>query len=213
MRVRMTFAKTEHMRYTGNLDVQRTIERILRRANLAVTHSQGFTPRPKIHIASALPLGFTSDCELADIWLEGDLPIEDVRKRFEAASPPGLQLREISVMSEELPNLQGILETAGFEAVFLDPVPDLADRVRELLDSPTLPRERRDKTYDLRPLILDIQLAGEDADGLQKILIHLDARPGATGRPDEVIAAMGMDPFDVRFHRTSLTIGKKEILE
>ncbi len=59
-RLRLTFAKTAAMRYTGHLDLHTTWERTLRRARLPLAYSQGFHPQPKIQLASALPLGFTS---------------------------------------------------------------------------------------------------------------------------------------------------------
>ena len=70
MRIRVTFSKTYHMRYTSHLDVHRTWERTLRRARLPLAYSQGFNPRPKINLAAALPLGFTSDCEIVEFWLD-----------------------------------------------------------------------------------------------------------------------------------------------
>ena len=55
MRARITFAKTEAMRYTGHLDLARALERTLRRAGLPLSYTQGFTPRARLHLACALP--------------------------------------------------------------------------------------------------------------------------------------------------------------
>ena len=66
IRLRIVFAKTEAMRYTSHLDLHRTWERTIRRANLPLAYSQGYNPHPRINLASALPLGFTSDCEVVE---------------------------------------------------------------------------------------------------------------------------------------------------
>ena len=69
LRLRLYFGKTSLMRYTAHLDTQRALERTIRRAKLPLAYSEGFTPHAKMNLAAALPLGFTSIGELADIWL------------------------------------------------------------------------------------------------------------------------------------------------
>jgi radical SAM-linked protein len=77
VRVRIHFHKTEAMRFTGHLDLHKAWERALRRAGsrsaLRLAYSQGFHPQPRIHLACALPLGFTSECEVVDVWLENEI--------------------------------------------------------------------------------------------------------------------------------------------
>ena len=77
------------MRYTSHLDVHRTWERTLRRARLPLAYSQGFNKRPKINLAVALPLGFTSDCELVEFWLDGTPTLSEVESRLREAAPSG----------------------------------------------------------------------------------------------------------------------------
>lgn len=47
-RIRIHYAKTEGLRYTSNLDMQKVWERALRRAGLPLYYSQGFHPQPRI---------------------------------------------------------------------------------------------------------------------------------------------------------------------
>src|SRR3990172_1703464 len=100
MRLRLTFSKTKAMRFTGHLDLFSTLERTMRRANLPLAYSQGFKPRPKITFASALPLGFTSDCELADIWLDSEVPIVEVTRALKVAAPPGVEIHAVEALAE-----------------------------------------------------------------------------------------------------------------
>ncbi len=72
-----------------------------------------------------------------------------------------------------------------------------------MLAQTTLPRTRRDKAYDLRPLIETLQYAGA-ADIGHGLEMRLTAREGATGRPEEVVAALGCDPAEARYHRRRL---------
>ena len=83
MRLRITFHKTAAMRYTGHLDLHKTWERTIRRARLPLAYSQGYHPQPRLNVASALPLGFTSECELLDLWLADEVPIGDAAKALQ----------------------------------------------------------------------------------------------------------------------------------
>jgi radical SAM-linked protein len=204
MRVRITFSKTDAMRFTGHLDLHRTWERTVRRAGLPLAYSQGFAPHPRINLASALPLGFTSDCELVDIWLEHDLPVADIQIALEQAAPPGMRIRGCVQVDDRLPSLQSVMEASDFSITFLDPIHDLEPRYRELMDANDLPRSWRGKPYDLRPLILDAFMLPVDSQSRPRLSIRLSSREAATGRPEEVVAALGVDPSSVRVHRERL---------
>jgi radical SAM-linked protein len=201
MRIRVTFAKTDHMRYTSHLDVHRTWERTLRRARLPLAYSQGFNPRPKINLAAALPLGFTSNCEIMEFWLDGDYPQSEIETRLRGAAPPGIEILSVEEIDPQTPKIPNLVDSAKYQATLLEPIPDLASRVSDLLDAEVLERERRGKTYNLRPLI-----EGLHAQDTQKLALRLAARSGATGRPEEVLLALGIDPVSARVHRTALIL-------
>jgi radical SAM-linked protein len=203
-RLRITFAKTEAMRFTGHLDLHRAWERSIRRAGLPLAYTQGFNPHPRINLASALPLGFTSDCELIDIWLEKPLPLADLQQALERALPPGIKTRQIVEVDLRLPALQTELLAAVFEITFLDPVKGLVEGCAALLQAESLPRQRRGKPYDLRPLVDTLEPAPDDVQGCQRLLARLSAREGAVGRPEEVADALGADPTALRVFRRAL---------
>jgi len=204
MRLRIIFSKTEAMRYTGHLDLYRTWERTLRRANLPLAYSQGFKPHPRLTLASALPLGFTSQAEVMDVWLENNLPIDQVERALLRALPPGLQVEQISQVETQAPGLQARLVAAEYLVTLNQPYSDLDARLEKVLSVASLPRERRGKPYDLRPLILDLQRQTDDPEGCQRILMRLSAREGATGRPEEVLLCANIDPLAACIHRTGL---------
>lgn len=204
MRLRITFSKNELMRFTGHLDLHRAWERIFRRAGLPLAYSQGFSPHPRINLASALPLGFTSEAELVDVWLEEDLALKDIAHALQHAIPPGIQITEIQSVSERLPSLQSRLESCEFVVAFLDEQPNLHEAVLRLLEADHLPRTRRNKPYDLRPLIQELEVPPAGAGGGPRLRMRLSAREGATGRPEEVLDCMRIPVEECRVHRTAL---------
>ncbi|MGE5224119.1 MAG: TIGR03936 family radical SAM-associated protein [Omnitrophica WOR_2 bacterium] len=204
MRLRITYSKTDAMRYTGNLDLHRAWERTFRRANLPLAYSQGFHPQPRINLASALPLGFTSDGEVADIWLEKDPPLQEIRAALEQALPPGILIHSIEEVDNQAPSLQTQVQSAEYIVILLENPSGLEQRIADLLRLKNIPRQRRDKAYDLRPLILDVQRMPDDARGYSRLKMRLLSQDGATGRPEEVLAAMDIQPETARVHRTRL---------
>lgn len=205
-RLRIQFTKNPAMRFTGHLDLHRAWERALRRAQLPLAYSQGFNPHPRINLAAALPLGFTSSCELADVWLEPDQPLDGLVRRLAPALPPGISLRRLEQVELNLPALQTLVEASEYEVTLLDPLPDLPERLAVLLAAPCIPRQRRGKAYDLRPLIKEITALPDDEGGNTRLSMLLSSRENATGRPEEVLAEMGADPLAARVHRTRLAL-------
>ncbi len=208
LRFRLTYAKTDAMRYTGHLDVQRTLERMFRRAGLPLLHSQGYHPRPKMHLAAALPLGCTGEHELADFWLTEPWTPEDVAQALRAAAPPGIAVLAVAVVPADEPPLPNQVVSSEYVVTVLDDVPDLEARVARLLAAETLPRERRGKAYDLRPLVEALDVLSPDEEGHARVHMRLRAQQGATGRPDEVLAALGIPLEAAHIHRVRQVLEK-----
>lgn len=204
MRLRITFAKTDEMRFTGHLDLHRTWERIFRRAGLPLAYSQGFHPQPRINLASALPLGFTSEAELADVWLEETLPLEQIWEALKPALPPGLSLIDIQEADLRAPSLQTQVVASEYIVTLLDPVDHLDEHLVEVMKASSLLRDRRGKKYDLRPLIMELTRLPDDEKGRGRLKMRLAAEEGATGRPEEVLNALDIAPEAARVHRTAL---------
>ena len=206
-RIRIRYAKTEALRYTSNLDIHKVWERLLRRARLPLAYSQGFHPQPRINQAAPLPLGLTSRVEMVDIWLEEDISLDVVAQSLEKAAPPGLELKNISAVDLKAPVLQTTVRSSEYLVILLEPIePDvLQARINTLISADKVVRERRGKTYNLRPLIEELKFESMD-DGFAHIRMRLSARESATGRPDEVLLALGLDPFAARVERTELIL-------
>lgn len=211
-RIRVTYAHREGLRYVSHLDMHLVWERTLRRAGLPLAYSQGFSPHPRLHLASALPLGFLSRCELADFWLEypADAPMPDLEAlahQIQSAAPPGLEIQRAGLIPLSAPALQTQVRSAEYLALPLDPLNPalLTERIAQLLAADSLPRQRRGKAYDLRPLVEALEMQ-ERAGNQPALFTRLAAREGATGRPEELLEALGFDPTAFRVERIRLIL-------
>lgn len=203
-RLRMVFAKNGPARFIGHLDLARTIERMLNRAQIPLAYTQGYNPRPRMQLATALPLGFTSECEIADIWLLEKVNPETALQALAPKSAPGIEIRKLYEVPIKQPALQP--EEGTYLVTLLDQDDEnLKVQVDQLLAAEHLHRERRGKEYDLRPLILSLEVLN-GYDNSQQLLMRLSLLPGKTGRPDEVLAALDRDPLAAGIHRTELVL-------
>ena len=62
-RLRIRFSRGEEIKYISHLDIMRMWERVLRRAELPLAYSEGFSHHPRISLAVPLAIGVTSDAE------------------------------------------------------------------------------------------------------------------------------------------------------
>jgi radical SAM-linked protein len=195
MRVRIKFSKSGALIYTGNLDLHTMWERAVRRAGVPLAYSHGFHPQPKIVVAAPLPLGFASECELLDMRLNEDTDCEDLMARLNRALPEGIRVLSVEAVGEREPALPTRVSSAEYEIEFSPPVAseELELRVRELLAAEALPRERRGKPYDLRPLIEEMEVLPSSDGTAVRMHLRLRSQPGFTGRPDEVLDALGLE--------------------
>lgn len=210
-RVRLTFSKEGATRYISHLDLARALERALNRAGLPIAYTQGFNRRPRLSLAAALPLGYTSEAEMADVWLTGSVAPEVFLARLREKMPPGVDVTAAVNVPLDESSIQLQIAQSVYRVQFLDVVDgeSLRERVAVALAAEALPweRQRRDgsrpKRIDLRPLIVAME-AQDGEDGEPRLLLTLVQTATQTGRPDDVLGAIGYDPLDARIHRVAL---------
>lgn len=210
MRIRITFAKQGPLRYTGHLDLHKLWERAARRAQLPLAYSQGFHPQPKMNIAAALPLGFSSRCEVMDMKLEHEIQLEGLRDKLQLTLPAGIQVLSVESADERAPALQTQVESAEYQVALTGSVDasELKRKIDSVMEAESIIRERRGKIYDLRPLIEELSLTPAplpqgEGQGV-RVFMRLAAREGATGRPEEVLDTLGIAFEETRIERTNL---------
>ncbi|MCF6525340.1 TIGR03936 family radical SAM-associated protein [Streptomyces sp. JJ36] len=93
-RIRLRYTKRGRLRFTSHRDFQRAFERALRRAEVPMAYSAGFTPHPKVSYANAAPTGTGSEAEYLEIALTEQSDPETLRAGLDACMPDGLDLTD-----------------------------------------------------------------------------------------------------------------------
>jgi len=209
-RVRVWFRKGERLRYISHLDVLRAWERSLRRAELPLSYSQGFTPHPKLAFGSPLPMGFASEAEVMDVTLDERVEVQDFIERLTDQTTEDMCVTR----AEEIPMGEPAPQAAMLWAEYrlaLPVAPDEArEKVAEFLALESLPfreeRGERVREYDLRGACawLRCRAANEGTE----FEMRLRADQDLTARPEAVISALFPGLSAPLITRTSIVLNE-----
>ena len=94
-RMFLSISKEDKLRFLGHLDLLRTMERAVVRAEIPVAFSEGFNPHMKIAFDAALGVGVSANPLYMDIRLEKDISCDRVRDMLSALLPEGITIHEI----------------------------------------------------------------------------------------------------------------------
>ncbi len=194
MRLRIRYARLGKVRFTSHRDVARIWERALRRTELPVAYSAGFSPRPKLAFGLALPTGAESVAEYLDVELAGAGPVPDeLPDRLSAALPAGLDVLAVAPLEAGADSLQHAVTSCTWTVEVLDLDADRAESlVAAALAAGTLvvTRQRKGKavTDDLRPALLALGVNGPTPAGVE-LHAELSTQPRGV-RTSELLAAL-----------------------
>jgi radical SAM-linked protein len=208
-RFRITFAKKSQVKYISHLDTVLAWERALRRAQIPLAYSQGFNPRPKIQVASGLPLGTTGSAEILDIIVTDPVDPAAALARIAASLPDGLAIRSIDAVPLKTPSLQSLLRRANYRVTVETELSsaELVRRIETLLNADkviqTRRRKRRNEEFDLRPWLHALRLEAVQ-DGQAVLVMQLTAGQFGNLRPEEVLKALDLADNWAEIERTRL---------
>jgi radical SAM-linked protein len=235
-RLRLRFGRGDEVKFISHLDVVRFWERAFRRARIPLAYSQGFTPHPRISLAAPLAVGVTSEAELMDVWLSRWMPPQSLMMRVKSQLPCGFEIFDAWQVGLNIPSLQSCLAFAEYRVEVKSgrSEPDVEASLHSLLQAQELPwhhsRGGIAKAYDLRALIDDLWVIGHHPEpfaschsegaeqpknlaqgGLREgsicvlgMRLRCDAK--GSGRPEQVVVALGFPQYPESIHRTKLIL-------
>lgn len=220
-RYRVEFSKEGPARFLSHLDLVRTTERALRRADLPLAFSRGFHPHPLVQFAFPLPVGAAGEREYFDVELEKNIDLKELSRALSKVFPEGMRVKSVREVPAGAPSLQGEIEKAVYraEAVCREPLPaeELREKIRRFLDLGVLAVQKEKKgrkvTKNIRPGIF--RLEGSVREGRLVLEMELENSSRNFIRPEEVVEAfleetkIQVAEDTLEFTRTALLFGGK----
>ena len=163
MRIIAAFQKNKEISYTSHLDVQRTLQRSFRRAELPLAYSKGFNPHPKLSFATALATGYTSSSEWFEVELDRSIEPQTFIERVNSVLPDGMRIVEAFEADDSIDTLSKLIRAAKYELTvhFVAPVSEqnVKDAVQSIMDTDTVIVDKKTKSgikaANIRPDILE----------------------------------------------------------
>lgn len=158
MRVRARYAKAGKLRFVSAIDLGRIWERALRKANLPIAYSEGFTPHPKVSFPDALTLGYASIGEYVELTFAGRIDLPHAIEAFNRTAPEGLTVLSAAEVGDGAPRLGKWLRASAWDLRYSEgDAVELTNAVSALAHADRLPVERDRKgevtRHDLRPAL------------------------------------------------------------
>ena len=166
MRMLAVFEKGERIRHIGHLDIQRSVQRGLRRSGLPVAYSNGFSPHILVTFASALSTGACGKREIMDVTMAEEVSEEEFLARMNRAMPPEMQLSKARAVDRKHPSLPPLLRAARYDLMIRDPqaAKALVAAIPAMMARDVIPAMRKTKSTlkecDIKPLIYDLAGGG-----------------------------------------------------
>jgi radical SAM-linked protein len=193
MRVRVRFSKRGKVRWTSHRDTARMWERAMRRAEVPVAYTEGFSPRPKVSFGLALPTGCESVSEYLDVELSRPVEVRGLAERLSRCLPRGVDAMAAVEVAAGEPSLQEavgscswLVEVHGMRASTMEAA------VGAALGAASIPvvRERKGRLVedDIRPAVVALRVSGETEDGVA-LDTELATRPRGV-RPAELVVGI-----------------------
>lgn len=195
-RLRIRYAKRGRLRFTSHRDFGRAFERAVRRAQVPIAFSSGYTPHPKISYAGAAPTGAASEAEFLEIGLTQQRDPESVRVALDDALPPGIDVLEVVPAREGGGSLADRLEASEWVIELRGNAPE---QVREAADA-FLAAEQVDvermtkrglRSFDARAAVQSLSVGSSDTSGVAYAILTVVVRhQNPSVRPDDVLTGL-----------------------
>ena len=161
MKVRIKFRKQGVMKFIGHLDVMRYFQKAIRRADIDIAYTEGFSPHMILSFAAPLGVGLTSNGEYADIMLKTPISSAEAVRRLNDVMVEGMEIvsfREIP--DEKASNAMSLVAEADYTVIFregMEPPAGWEEKLLAFYEKPSILVTKKtmisDREMDLKPLI------------------------------------------------------------
>ena len=188
MKVRIKFSKEGPVKFIGHLDVMRYFQKAIRRAEIDIAYSGGFSPHQIMSFASPLSVGHESSGEYFDVELNSLTDTEDIKNRLNSVMTEGIRILAVSVLDEKEGNAMASVTAADYLVSFRERVSLPSDWKEQLLSYyerehifVTKKTKKSEKEMDLKEGIYRLEIRGDS------VYLLLDAGSGSNLKPGFVL--------------------------
>ena len=176
LKVRIRFRKYSIMKYIGHLDILRYFQKCMRRAEIDISYSGGFSPHQIMSFAAPLGVGLISDGEYLDISVESSDSSKVSMEKLNSVMVPGIKITSYKKLDDKDKNAMSIVACADYyvypkERIKLPSVDKLLQAKKDFYDEAktilvTKQTKKSEKVMDLKALVYDFDITTKDINGI-----------------------------------------------
>ena len=159
MKIRLRFSKQGQMKFIGHLDMVRYFQKVMRRSEVDVAYSEGFSPKTKMSFAAPLSVGVLSRGEYFDLEVNSTESSKVMLERINAQNAEGVEVLSYKLLPDDAKNAMSVVAGADYKVYT-----DLFDQ--NMLDAfmnqdqiiVLKKTKKSEKEVDIKPLIYNIKL-------------------------------------------------------
>lgn len=190
MKIRIKFAKSGNMKFIGHLDTMRYFQKAMRRADIDIAYSTGFSPHQIMSFAAPLGVGITSEGEYLDIEVHSSGSSAQAVAALNAAMVEGFEVLDYRRLPDDAKTAMSIVTCADYTLTFREgyACARTADELREAIHAfyevPEVievvkQTKKSEKIIDLKQLVYDFRV--KETDGAPAFYLKV-----STGSTDNV---------------------------
>ena len=185
MKIRVRFSKQGQMKFIGHLDMVRYFQKVMRRANVDICYSEGFSPHQKMSFAAPLSVGVISKGEYFDIEVNSSLSSKEMIKNINAQTVEGVKVVSYKELPEGAKNAMSIVAGADY-FVYTDLFTE--EQVNDFYAQDEInilkKTKKSEKIVDIKPMIHEMKF---NEDG---IFMKVSQGSAANLKPNLVMSAL-----------------------
>lgn len=218
MKIRIKFSKNGAVKFIGHLDLMRYFQKAMRRAEIDIAYSEGYSPHQIMSFASPLGVGLTSDGEYLDIEVKTTAGSEESVKRLNSVMADGIAVLSYKKLPDEAKNAMSIVTAADYRISFCsggEPFSDWPKRFLEFYAQDeiriTKKTKKSEQELDIKPFIYSI--SAEE----YSVVLRLASGSVTNIKPELVFEAFAAyegflwNPLSILIHRIELYAAGKSV--
>ena len=177
MKIRIKFSKQGHLRFIGHLDVMRYFQKVMRRADVNIRYSEGFSPHQIMSFAAPLGVGLTGSGEYLDIEVLSTDSSDEMIRRMNATMAEGIEIISYKKLPDDAVNAMSLVAACDYTIRLRDGYAEKLGMINaefmkglvSYIESGNMEivkkTKKGERLVDLKPLIFEHALT-EDGEGI-----------------------------------------------
>lgn len=168
MKARIKFRKYGVMKFIGHLDVMRFFQKVMRRADIPIAFTGGFSPHMIMSFANPLGVGLTSDGEYFDIELSEAVDMNEAVKRMNEVMVEGIDVVNMVPISDDKKQTgMSIVAAADYISTLKkgEFPKDWKEGISDFMGQDTISivkkTKKSEKEVDIKPMIYQLEVRGD----------------------------------------------------